>query len=145
MAAQIYFAQDVVPAASAAGNASIVAEEIEQPFVVECCARHADRRMHANWQRVTLGILAVSTNNGGRKPVTFIQRGCPGSYIGLSAEANTLHPIGVLEARQAKRVFQRWRLGALGNDYQTSIGLVGMTVTLVFPDFSSFRKAARRV
>ena len=110
MAAEIdsFHAQDVVAAAAAAGNAGIMIEEIDQPFVVERRARHADRRVHAQGQRAALGILAVGADHRGREPVTFIERGRSRRRIGLRAEANALHAVGVFEARQVaeQRVFQ---------------------------------------
>ena len=102
MAAQIdsFHAQDVVAAASAAGNAGIMIEEIEQPFVVERRARHADRGMHAQGERAALSILAIGADHRGREPMSFIKRGRSCRGIGLRAEANTVQAVGVFEAGQ---------------------------------------------
>ena len=64
--------------------------------------------MHAQRQRAALGILAVGADDRGREPVTFVERCRPGRDIGLCAQADAVHPIGVLEARQVaeKRVLQ---------------------------------------
>ena len=101
-------AQEIVAAAPPARNAGIMVEQIEQPFVVEGCARHADRGMHAQGQGAALGILTIGTYDRWREPVTFIERGRSGRDIGAGAEANALDPIGVLEARQVaqQRVLQ---------------------------------------
>ena len=102
MAAEIdsFHAQNIVAAAPAAGNAGIMVEEIEQAFVVEGCARHADRRVHAQWQSAALGVFTVGADDRGGKPVTLVERGRSRRHIGLCAEANAVRPITVLKARQ---------------------------------------------
>ena len=77
MAAEIdaFHAQDVVAAAAAAGRAGIMIEQVDQPFVVEGRARHADRGMHAQGQRIALGVLAVGADHRGREAMPFIERG----------------------------------------------------------------------
>src|SRR5262249_61040176 len=64
MAAEIdaFDAQNIVAAASAAGNAGIMVEEIDEPFVVERRARHADRGGHAQRQGAALGVFTVGAD-----------------------------------------------------------------------------------
>src|SRR5262249_3604983 len=95
-----FHAQNIVAAAPAAGNAGIMVEEVEQPFVVEGCARHADRGVHAQWQSAALRVFTVGADDCGGKPVTFVERGRSRRHIGLCAEPNALRPITVLEARR---------------------------------------------
>ena len=110
MAAEIdaFHAQDVVAAAAAAGRAGIVIEQVDQPFVVEGRARHADRRVHAQRQCVALGVLAVGADHRRREAVPFVERGRARRRIGVRAEPYALDAIAILEARQVakQRVFQ---------------------------------------
>src|SRR5262249_47927937 len=101
MAAKIdpFHAQDIVAAAAAAGGTCIMVEKIEQPFVVEGCARHADRSMHAQRQSAALGIFTVRTDQRGREPVAFLERGRSRGHISLCTETNAVDAIAVFEAR----------------------------------------------
>ena len=110
-----FHAQDVVAAAAAADRAGVVVEQVDEPFVVEGRARHADRRVHAQGQRIALGVLAVGADHRGRESVSLIERGGAGRRIGLRTETDALQPIGIFEARQVaeQRVFEHRREIAL--------------------------------
>ena len=103
-----FHAQDVVAAAAAAGRAGIMIEQVDQPFVVEGRARHADRGMHAQRQRIALGVLAVGADHRRREAMPFIERGRARGGIGMRAEPHALDAIAIFEARQIakQRVFQ---------------------------------------
>ena len=120
MAAEIdaLHAQDVVAAAAAAGRAGIVIEQVHQPFVVERCARHADRGVHAQRQCVALGVLAVGADHRRRQAMPFIERRRAGRRIGVRAEPHALDPVAILEAGQIaeQRVFQNRHEIALEED-----------------------------
>ena len=68
-----FYAQIVIATAAAAGNACIVIKKVREPLVVKGSAWHADRCMHTNCELVTLRILAVSTDDGRRKSMAFVE------------------------------------------------------------------------